>query len=213
MKFCAKCGRKGETREGLCKKCYSELHPAVDVSKEIVIKVCGGCNKAFHRNRWSRYVSMEEMIEGIVKERLKTKIKNIKAIIKGDKIVAEVKKDDEVYLIPVKIEMSECERCKKEATKYFEGTLQLRNIDEKVIRYVMKELDKERGEGVFVKEMKDVKNGADIELTSQKYLQQLGAKLKKRFGGEVKLTRTLFTRDKQTSKAVYRITLLYKQRS
>lgn len=211
MKFCAKCGKKGETKEGLCNSCYSKLHPASGSSKEIKIKVCEGCNKAFHRNRLSRYTNEEEMIKGIVKEKIKGQIE-VTPIITRDKVEAEIETAaGEKYIIPIKIENTECDRCKKEATKYFEGTLQLRNIPEDVVNYAINELDKKQKDGVFVNNIENVKNGVDIMITSQKFLQALGTKLKKRFGGSVKLTRKLFTRNKQTSKHVYRVTLLYKQ--
>lgn len=214
MKFCARCGKKGKTAEGLCEKCYLDMHPAIDVSKEVVIKICENCNKAFHRNIWSRYHNLEETIESTVKESIKIRDKfKIMARIKDGEAEARVRiiKTEEEYLVPIKIKKVTCDKCKKEARQYFEGVLQLRGVDERIINWVFRDIEKRERGGVFAQDVVELKNGLDIKLTSQKYLQALGAKLKKKFKGTVKITRTLFTRNKQTSKPVYRLTLLYKQ--
>lgn len=213
MKFCAKCGKKGETVEGLCKECYSRLHPTIDTSKEIVIGICEGCNRAFHRNRWSRYPSLEEAVKNIVKENIKTKAEIEVTRIKEDRVEVEIKviKTGEEFFLPIKIKTKLCDGCRKNRKEYFEGVLQLRGIDEDVVNWVFRDIEKRKKYGVFVQDVVELKNGLDISLTSQKYLQALGAKLKKKFKGTVKTTRKLFTRNKQTSKPVYRLTLLYKQ--
>ena len=212
MKFCARCGKKGETKEGLCKECYKIVHPSSLECKDIVVKVCENCNRVFYRNRWSKFHNLKEAVKSIAKDCIKDKRKiEIKPKM-GHKpeVNAEIVESMEKFVIPVKIEKIICPFCGKCNGSYFQGVLQLRNIDPKIMKYVLNDLDKKRKEGVFIQKMVDVKNGADIYLTSQKYLQVLGSKLKKRFGGEVKITRKLFTRNKQTGKNVYRLTVLFK---
>lgn len=213
MKFCAKCGRKGETREGLCDICYSELRPSLDIPKQTVIKVCEGCGKFLHRNLWSRYPSTKDAVESIVKDSIKTRKKiNVNATNDEKKVEAEIETDngDEKYRILVKLEEDICNKCRKLIGKYFEGTLQLRDVDDTVLDYVAKDIESRTDEGVFVKEMIEYKNGLDITLTSRKYLMGLGKKLKKRFGGTVKRTSRLFSINKQTSKEMHRLTVLYR---
>jgi NMD protein affecting ribosome stability and mRNA decay len=215
MKFCAKCGRKGETREGLCDRCYSEALPQIKLPKEIKIKMCEGCNKVLHRNLWSRYHSINDAVERIVMESLKLKKDaNVKAAVDDKGIEAEIDPGDgRIQKLPVKIEDMICHKCRKFIGKYFEGTLQLRNVSDDLIKYVLKDIEEKNTEGVFVKEIDEFKNGIDIKVTSQKYILALGARLRRKFGGSVKVTRNLFTRNRQTSKEVFRVTLLYNQKA
>lgn len=215
MKFCARCGRKGETREGLCEKCYLDAHPTIKAAEEIKIRVCRGCGRAFHRNKWSMYKSTEEMIKSLVKESLKIKEKaEIVPIIKEDAIEAELKFYDsgEKYIIPVNIEEITCKKCGKDTGKYFEGVLQLRDVTKEIIDFVLKDINENQTEGVFIQEAKEIKNGLDLKMTSYKYIRAIGKKLKKRFGGTLKTTAKLFSRNRQTSREVYRIAVLYKGR-
>lgn len=91
---------------------------------------------------------------------------------------------------------------------YFEGILQLRNTNEEVLDFVLKTV-KNRDISLISKSVK-VKNGIDLYLTSQKYLQTLGKKLKKHFHGELKISSKLFTRNRLTQKNVYRVNLLFR---
>ena len=91
---------------------------------------------------------------------------------------------------------------------YFEGTLQLRNPSKELITYVRNEVKKR--EGVWIAKEKDVTNGIDMYLSSQRFLVTLGNKIKKRFSGELKVTRKLFTRNKQTSRNVYRMSVMFR---
>jgi NMD protein affecting ribosome stability and mRNA decay len=178
-----------------------------------VIKVCEGCGKFFHRNLWSRYPSTKDAVESIVRDSIKTRKKiKVEATADEKKIEAEIDADNgkERYIIPVKLEEGICNKCRKLIGKYFEGTLQLRDVDDKVLDYVAKDIESRVDEGVFVKEMTEYKNGLDIRVTSRKYLMTLGKKLKKRFGGTVKRTSRLFSVNKQTSKEMHRLTVLYR---
>lgn len=86
---------------------------------------------------------------------------------------------------------------------YFEGTLQLRNPTKEVLTFVKKSKDQ------IVKEKK-VRNGLDFDFKSQRYLRALGKKLQESFSGELKLSRKLFTRNRQSGKEVYRVTVLFR---
>ena len=55
------------------------------------------------------------------------------------------------------------------------------------------------------------KNGNDYYMSSNKYIVKLGNSLKKKFKGNVLITRKLFSRSSETSKPIYRVTVLYSQ--
>ncbi len=92
--------------------------------------------------------------------------------------------------------------------QYFEAVLQLRPYNEKVLRAVEKMVgDKD---GVFISKVVKQKTGLDLYISSQKFAQTIGKQLKKRFKGELKVSGTLFTRNRLTSKDVYRVTVLFR---
>ena len=91
---------------------------------------------------------------------------------------------------------------------YFEGILQLRNPNNEVISFIKSQIKKRAG--VFITKEQKVNNGIDFYITSQKYLQALGKKLKKSFQGELKISSKLHTKNKLTSKNVYRVNVLFR---
>jgi NMD protein affecting ribosome stability and mRNA decay len=92
---------------------------------------------------------------------------------------------------------------------YFEGVLQLRGCTDEVIDWAHDEII--RAGKARIAKAKEVKGGVDIYLSSQHYMQSLGRQLQQRFGGIVKITGRLYTRDKMTSRDVHRMTVLFKQ--
>ena len=91
---------------------------------------------------------------------------------------------------------------------YYEGILQLRNPNNSVLEFVFNLIEKEDISLISKKE--NVTNGIDIYLTSQKFLRHLGKKLKKHFRGELKTSVKLHTRNRVTSKDVYRVNVMFR---
>jgi len=91
---------------------------------------------------------------------------------------------------------------------YYEGILQLRNPNNEVIEFIKNQIKKR--EDVFVTKEKKLSSGIDFYITSQKYLQILGKKLKKNFNGELKISSKLHTKNRLTSKNVYRVNVLFR---
>ncbi len=96
----------------------------------------------------------------------------------------------------------------KAGTRYFEGTLKLRNYQEKhhkhILDFIHKEFTKLEERGAFVTKEEREKDGYDFYVTKQSYLPTLARKVTHEFGGEVLLTSKVFTLDWQTSKDVHR---------
>lgn len=91
---------------------------------------------------------------------------------------------------------------------YFEAILQLRNPSQKLVNFVEKELERKN---IKVAKVEEVKNGLDYYLPDSKLTQNLGRELQKRFGGILKVSRKLHTVSKETSKRVYRLTVLFRK--
>jgi len=92
----------------------------------------------------------------------------------------------------------------------YQAILQLRPCDEEVVEYVMNEL-KSRG-NVFITKVVELKKdmGIDLYLTSQNFANSLSNTLKRRFNGEIKITRTLYSVSKENTKKIYRLTVLFR---
>lgn len=91
---------------------------------------------------------------------------------------------------------------------YFEGTLQLRNPSEEIFSMVLNQINHDAH--VWIAKEEFHREGVDLYLSSNKFLLQLGKKLKKSFKGKVVISRRLFTQNKMTSKFVYRMTVLFR---
>ena len=90
--------------------------------------------------------------------------------------------------------------------EYFEGTLQLRNDNQELIDAGVKIFDK-KGD-VKIANIKKLKTGVDIYVSSQRFLRTLGNKLQAQFGGQLILSRKLHTRHHLRSRDLYRINVL-----
>ncbi|RME55066.1 hypothetical protein D6777_01810 [Candidatus Woesearchaeota archaeon] len=92
--------------------------------------------------------------------------------------------------------------------QYFEAVIQLRPYNEEVMRFIENQVKKQ--DKVFISRVEKLKTGVDIYISSQRFARTLGQKLKRSFKGELKITKTLFGRDKLKSKDIYRGTVLFR---
>jgi NMD protein affecting ribosome stability and mRNA decay len=92
--------------------------------------------------------------------------------------------------------------------QYFEGVLQLRNPTGEIMDFIVKEMDKKGN--VWIAKTKKHKNGIDLFLSSNRFLAEIGKKLKDRFSGELVKSKTLHTQNSLTSKDVFRGCVLFR---
>ncbi|MFH1848686.1 MAG: NMD3-related protein [archaeon] len=92
-------------------------------------------------------------------------------------------------------------------SKYFEGILQIRNQNEDMLDFINHYLE---SKGASITNRKKLKSGLDLYITSRRAIQALGRELLKRYGGTMKMSPHLFTADRQTSKLVYRVNVLFR---
>ena len=91
---------------------------------------------------------------------------------------------------------------------YFQGILQLRNVNDEAVSFVLNQIKKR--ENVHITKSVKFPDGIDFYITSQKFIRILGKKLKDRFGGELKISSKLHTKSRRTGKELYRINVLFK---
>ncbi len=88
--------------------------------------------------------------------------------------------------------------------QYFEGILQLRNPSQEVIDFIKNKL-KKHAEKFNISRIVEQKLGLDLYVTNKRYMQRLANDLQKNFGGILKKSPHLYSRDRQTSKNIYRV--------
>ena len=91
---------------------------------------------------------------------------------------------------------------------YFEGILQLRNVDDEVIDFVVKEIEKT--EDIQIAKVKKVTNGHDIYISRQRFLRSLGNKLQGKFGGQLIMSKKLHTRSRMSGRELFRVNALFR---
>ena len=93
--------------------------------------------------------------------------------------------------------------------KYYEAIIQLRNPSEELINFINNQLRK--NPDAFISTIMPHKDGFDIHISCQRFARNLGNKMKKAFkDGELKLPKKIVTRNRQTSKDLYRATVFFK---
>jgi len=92
-------------------------------------------------------------------------------------------------------------------SSYFEGTLQLRNVNDEVIDFAVSEI---KNSNVNIAKAKELENGIDIYLSRQRFLRTLAGRLQKKFGGQIIVSRKLHTKSRATSRDLYRVNVLFR---
>ncbi len=94
-------------------------------------------------------------------------------------------------------------------SKYFEAILQIRPADPDVIDFVAGYLSQR--EDCSISKMVEFKTGLDVYLTSQKVALALAKQMQARWKSAKKLiSRAVHHTDHNTSKVVYRVTILFR---
>ncbi len=96
----------------------------------------------------------------------------------------------------------------KSKNKYFEGILQLRNITQEIIDLIEKKLNKTKE--LKISKIVEQKNGLDLYMTDKRKMERLALDLQKEFGGILKKSPQLFSKNRQTSKNIYRLNICLK---
>jgi len=92
--------------------------------------------------------------------------------------------------------------------EYYEAIIQIRPNEQEVLEFVESQLKNRKD--LFVSKVIKKKFGTDFYISSQKFARSLGKKLKEKFEGELKASKTLHGRDRQKSTLLYRSTICFK---
>ncbi len=229
---CIFCGKEAEY--GIyCKDCLLERIPMITKIKELKLRICSSCGRIQFKNKWNT-ISLEEALKKYLKDAIvfnseyqikdfdivnfeMQDIRNKPGLRRKIKVVIKVKAEyqkktlEEFFELQIPFETTLCNKCRKNDTQYYEAILQLRINDKKIINHILKELnEKMEKRKVFSNKQIKQKNGIDIYITDMNFAKAFVKELKKRYGGEIKISRKIHTRDRQTSRDVYRLTVLYR---
>jgi len=188
---------------------------------EVDIKVCMNCHSVFARNRWQQIPLRKLVIDELSVKSKDVRISRIREkdlleIIKNKQKRAELSitaakagKKKKLPLV-LKIQYKQCTTCSRAKSGYYEGILQLRNKRnpdfDKILEETMDQV--KRDKHGFIAKSAEIKDGVDLYLSSKKLLQAIGKKLYLKYGGTMTMSQSLFSRDRQSSKNVYRVTVL-----
>ncbi len=236
MKRCPKCGKKIQsgtfcrecTRERAYKEIFSQEY------KELSIDVCLDCGRYFAEGKWKPF---EKLSSVVLKQFTKYVKQYMHALIsfttqlpsetqqnldspeylsqtlgKGSlRIEIEVMTEELTFTLPVLLRKQCCNLCAKKGTDYFEAIVQLRNIPQDVRKDFLHQLKTYyQPKGVYINKTIKLKNGVDYYLTKKNYAKRMVLDLQKRYGGVVGYHPQLFSQDSQTSKPLYRLTVIYR---
>lgn len=232
--FCPKCGSK-EVVDIFCKNCLKEEKPLVKGFKEPNISLCTSCYDLKHKGTWANYGDKLEELAPPIEEMLTKDIiyndwsfiddvditvelpindktgllqkNSAKVIVEGRSSESKkAKSHEEEYDFPFGIQNTLCPKCKKKGTQFFTGTLQVRNITDEAAQFVRDFFEKSIHH--INKESKQPNNGIDFLITHNMETERAALELQRHFGGEVKINTKLFSRNKQTSKDIFRLNAL-----
>lgn len=216
MGFCPKCGKKQEKFE-LCSNC-TDINFEV---KDFKIVCCAYCNSFFYKNVWKKYDDIFKVLEIYLKDNTKSKFDLIhndeieqKPGIKKQVMTTVMVEGAEIEL-PVNYEVTVCNSCKAATGQGFHGILQLRadpllEHTKEIVRFAKNEIIKGAKKGIHCVNEEITKHGHDFYLTDKKFIAELARILQSNFGGFMSLNEQLFSMDKQTSKDLFRLNVLYR---
>ena len=85
--------------------------------------------------------------------------------------------------------------------------MQLRDVNNEILDFVGKQIRK-RNDVAITRTVKYA-NGVDLYLTSQRFIKALGKKLRESFGGQLKISSKLHTKNRQ-GRELYRVNALFR---
>jgi NMD protein affecting ribosome stability and mRNA decay len=216
MKPCIICGRIREIKV-FCRQCYLKKYPLLDSFKPISLIRCSKCGSFLINNTWGKR-SLENILPGLLKNKLKLnpelqnpkldfKLTDVSIIVNVSGTVENVSVSEE-YELPIEIKERTCSQCSKQRTSYYEAILQIRKPTAVLLYTIQHEIKKNNWDKYLNREA-GVPNGIDFFFNSKKIAVELAKTLKKKLGGKLKFSKRIFTRDRQSSRDVYRVTIFY----
>ncbi len=222
MFTCPSCGRKTKKLiDGLCPICYAKrvLPEEKEWYLNINLKQCVICGKFYYKNK--AYEPTVENLEKVLKLELSKnrsfELKNLEIIdVKFEQnhhiaYVELVIKIKNVYgrikrIIAIPVKKFVCKDCMRKKSEYYEAIVQIRGkFDDELLRNIKNLFEKNN---IVITKEEEKTEGLDLYVYRVYKLIRVVNKIKRIYNVEVKITRKLHTKDRQTSKEIYKLTVL-----
>lgn len=182
-------------------------------SEKYNVKICANCFKHEYRGKMVETINVDEALYDMIEQRFKN-AKHVELFVPEHKqnpgVNAEAEAIVDEFIVPITISYTLCDNCSRLLGQAYNGLLQLRNPDQDILKFVKNDLREATKKNVHCIKEEDVTNGRDYRITDAQYTQNLGRKLQNKFGGELLITARLITKSKETSKDLYRVTVLFR---
>lgn len=200
MYFCVKCGKKIES--GVFCSEHDDKSEALDM--DLNLKICPS-GKYYFYQKWKKYGSPEAFLKAVYNKKFRKKVepkylketsKKVYYEIDGQTIELKIEKSDAIAMMH---------------SQYFEGVIQFRypkSLESRIKEVLNLQKEYWMTKEVFVTKESKQTEGMDWWVTSKKAMSMFADKLNRRFGAKISKNAQLFSRNKQTSKNIYRLNVL-----
>lgn len=206
-RFCANCGKNIE-KGILCETCRKEP-PSY---KPINIKLCPSM-KYFFKGKWSKFSDLRVLTEKLLKTSIPGKFKLLEGLDSAQDLLlkpglkksinAAIEYQGEEYVVPISVEITYSPGVGKQGTSYFEGILQIRNFSPEIKKYFHSYAEKNE---LKINKIVEKNDSADYYFVSKSKIVPAAHKLVRNFGGYIDTSPQLFSKNKLTSRDIYRVT-------
>jgi len=223
--LCIDCYRKfyslfdvKDTDIDICRKCFSFRHRDkwITVKTSDLTEVVRQILKVKSPFLTEKHGKVEISFENIEFER-KTVEDTVTAVVKVvgiGKPIPKVPVYKEVKNLKLNLHFTLCQKCSKLKREYFEAIIQLRGESEHVdkalnitLNIINSIFNKRKMNGkAFITKIKKTRGGTDIYFGSNRIARMVAYHLRDELGAKVVETRKIVSKDRQTSKNVYRQT-------
>lgn len=216
---CIECGAvEKDLLDYLCYSCYSK-RPLVKEPKKFIISYCNNCKKFFAKNKHMK--DLNEALKPYLAINEHAKIKELDASISlkdetlsvhivGFFDFAKRKLIEEEFTFPIDIKHFMCDDCKAKTSRGYTAIIQLRNRTNKNFDRIIARINQlfENQSLAHIIELKELDEGIDFYVIKTEKALAAAKQIIKEYGGIIDVTKKIFSVDKQTSKELYRTTIL-----
>jgi NMD protein affecting ribosome stability and mRNA decay len=220
-KFCAKCGKETKLMDGFCEDCYFDTHP-IKIPKSKELRICSKCGASLITRFW---VTHNKLNPAVLAEQVKQAIKTpdqVKVIrVDLDKVkfgsfmevTFELKGRifSKKYPINLAIAKQLCPPCKANTGKTNRCKIQLRTRAN-TPTFIQEMYEYFARYSKFVVEIKELRTGIDIFVTSRSIGLKIARATKQKFNMRMKETRKEYSWDRTRNKPKYQSTIRLNKR-
>jgi len=229
--FCVKCGKEGETFDGLCIECFLNGKQLITMPHHVDLERCANCEEFRINGHWVA-TPLKEAVEdaalssmaaidgmrvvsaGVMTEEKDNRNFTVKADVDGKLKGHAVRSSAETI---VRVKNNVCQRCSRQLGNYYEATIQIRAGSKELsdahrdatVRYIRDRIENmaATNRGIFLTKVEEVQGGVDLYVSSTSLGRTLAKELSDAYGAETKESSKLIGKT-EDGNDMYRMTYL-----